>query len=216
MAKNLVEKDFKTVESQMIMVSRWILMIQSFLVILSVFYGEIIFDAILPIGTNPAMAIMGGTVLIFLMVGETINGGFGMADLPIIYRSPMFNPIVSLVMIPIYVLLAYLFTQYTLYGPVGIAMALCSTYFIMNLVRVIIIKKLFGINMIKLRIFKVIIAAAISSGLFHLLLNLSPIDLKSGSGIALGIPAMFIIYGLSMLIFAMEKSDIVKLKKRFS
>ncbi|MDG1997021.1 MAG: oligosaccharide flippase family protein [Emcibacteraceae bacterium] len=215
MAKNLVEKDFKTVESQMIMVSRWILMIQSILVILCVFYGEAIFNAILPTGTAPSMAIMGGTVLLFLMIGETINGGFGMADLPIIYRSPMFNPIVSLVMIPIYVLLAYLFTQYTSYGPVGIAMALCSTYFIMNLVRVIIIKKLFDINMIKLRIFKVIFAAAISAGLFHLLLNLSPLDLKSGMGIALGIPLMFIIYGISILVFAMEKSDIMKLKKRF-
>ncbi|MDG1708916.1 MAG: oligosaccharide flippase family protein [Emcibacteraceae bacterium] len=216
MAKNLVEKDFKTVEAQMIMVSRWILMIQSILVVLCIFYSEVIFNAILPTGTHPSMALMGGMVLFFLMVGETINGGFGMADLPIIYRSPMFNPIVSLMMIPIYVFLAYLFTQYTSYGPIGIAMALCCTYFLMNLVRVIIIRKLFDINMVKMRVFKVIIAAAISTGLFQLLLYVSPIDLKSGMGIALGIPSMFILYGLSILIIAMEKSDIQKLKKRFT
>jgi O-antigen/teichoic acid export membrane protein len=116
MAKSLVEKDFKTIEQQMIMVSRWILMIQSILVILCIFYGEAIFIAILPDGTDPNMAINGGIVLFFLMVGETINGGFGMADLPVIYRTPLFNPIISLTMIPIYIVLAYLFTQYTSYA----------------------------------------------------------------------------------------------------
>lgn len=215
MAKNLVEKDFKTVEQQMIMVSRWILMIQSILVILCIFYGETIFLSILPEGTETTMAAVGGTVLFFLMVGETINGGFGMADLPVIYRNPLFNPIISLAMIPVYILLAYLFTQYTSYGPIGIAMALCSTYFLMNLLRVIVIKKMFNINMLKLRIFKVVLAAGIAAFAFNLLANTLPIDLKNGIGIAIGIPLLFFIYGLSLLIFAMEKSDIKKIKVKF-
>jgi O-antigen/teichoic acid export membrane protein len=215
MAKSLVEKDFKTIEQQMIMVSRWILMIQSILVILCIFYGEAIFIAILPDGTDPNMAINGGIVLFFLMVGETINGGFGMADLPVIYRTPLFNPIISLTMIPIYILLAYLFTQYTSYGPIGVAMALCSTYFLMNLLRVIVIKKMFNINMIKLRVFKVIFAACISAAVFYALSETLPIDLIHGYGIAIGIPLLFFIYGISILIIAMEKSDIKKLKTKF-
>jgi O-antigen/teichoic acid export membrane protein len=215
MAKSLVEKDFKTIEQQMIMVSRWILMIQSILVILCIFYGEAIFIAILPDGTDPNMAINGGIVLFFLMVGETINGGFGMADLPVIYRTPLFNPIISLTMIPIYIVLAYLFTQYTSYGPIGVAMALCSTYFLMNLLRVIVIKKMFNINMIKLRVFKVIFAACISAVVFYALSETLPIDLIHGYGIAIGIPLLFFIYGISILIIAMEKSDIKKLKTKF-
>ncbi|MCC3862381.1 oligosaccharide flippase family protein [Pseudemcibacter aquimaris] len=215
MAKNLVEKDFVTVEKQMIMVSRWILMIQSVLVILCVFYGETIFNAILPAGTEPNMAIIGGIVLFYLMVGETINGGFGMADLPVIYRTPLFNPIISLTMIPVYVLLAYLLTQYSDFGPIGVAMALCSTYFLMNLVRVITIIKLYSINMITFDIFRVILAAAVAAGLFHLITIISPFDLINGWGFAVGLPVLFLIYGLSMLFIAMKKSDVKKLKAKF-
>ena len=215
MAKSLVAKDFKTVEQQMIMVSRWILMIQSILVILCIFYGEAIFIAILPADTPPNMAVIGGMVLFFLMVGETINGGFGMADLPIIYRSPLFNPLISLAMIPVYVLLAYLFTQYIPYGPIGIAIALCSTYFLMNLLRVMVIKKMFDINMIRLRVFKVIFAAGVSAIAFYMLTKMLPIDLMSGIGIAVGIPLLFFVYGISIVLIAMEKSDVKKLKARF-
>lgn len=215
MAKNLVEKDFVTVEKQMIMVSRWILMIQSVLVILCVFYGEAIFNAILPADTAPNMAVIGGIVLFYLMVGETINGGFGMADLPVIYRTPLFNPIISLTMIPVYVLIAYLLTQYTELGPVGVAMALCSTYFLMNLLRVITIIKLYNINMIKFDIFRVILAAAVAAVLFQLIANVSPIDLINGWGFAAGLPLLFLIYGLSMLFIAMKKSDVKKLKAKF-
>ncbi|MBT5072120.1 MAG: oligosaccharide flippase family protein [Kordiimonadaceae bacterium] len=215
MAKNLVEKDFKTAESQMIMVSRWILMIQSILVILCVFYGTVIFDAILPADTDTSLALMGGIVLFFLMVGETINGGFGIADLPVIYRSPLFNPVISLAMIPVYIFLTYLFTQYTEYGPVGVAMALCSTYLLMNLIRVAVIKKLFSINLLSFKVFKVIIAALVTTGIFKMLKDYLPIDVNSGLGIAVGVALLFIIYGLCLLLIAMEKKDIEKIKARF-
>ena len=214
MAKNLVEKDFKTVENQMIMVSRWILMIQSILVILCIFYGSVIFEAILPADTEPSLILMGGMVLFFLMAGETINGGFGIADLPVIYRSPLFNPVISLAMIPVYILLTYLFTEYTDYGPIGVAIALCSTYFLMNMIRVMVIKKLFSISLISFRVFKVIIAALVTTGIFKMLKDYLPIDLNNGLGIVAGVVLLFIIYGLSLLLIAMEKKDMEKLKAR--
>jgi O-antigen/teichoic acid export membrane protein len=214
MAKNLVEKDYKTVEKQMIMVSRWILMIQSALVILSIFYGEAIFAAISPENTDPALLITGGTILLFLMVGETINGGFGIADLPIIYRSPYFNPLISLSMIPIYMVLAYIFTQHYSFGPVGVAMALFSTYLLMNLIRVITIKTLFDINLFKLRIFKVIIAAALTVAAFKIMVLYIPYDLLQGWGMMIGIPSLLIIYSCSLFLIAMEKADLKKLQNK--
>lgn len=214
MAKNLIEKDFKTVEQQMVMVSRWILMIQSILVILCLFYGTVIFQAILPDQTNSSMAAIGGMILLFLMIGETINGGFGMADLPIIYRTPIFNPIVSIAMLPVYVLLAYVFTQHTEFGPVGVAMALCTTYFLMNLIRVLIIIKIYGISLIKLRIFKVVLTAAISAGIFKLAILYLPIDMLNGWGVAVGMLLLFVIYGVCIYLFAMDKTDTQKLKDR--
>jgi len=214
MAKNLVEKDFKTVEIQMIMVSRWILMIQSFLVILCFFYGVTIFESLLPEDASVTMPLLGASILLFLMLGETINGGFGMADLPIIYRAPFFNPIVSLIMIPIYVIFAYFFTQHTLFGPVGIAMGLCLTYFIMNFIRVLIINKLFGINMFSLRIFKIIFAALLAALAFKVIMNYTLNDIGSNLGIVLGIPTLTFIYLTSIYIFAMEKSDKTKIKNK--
>ena len=214
MAKNLVEKDFKTVENQMIMVARWILMVQSLLVILCVFYGVAIFEAVLPESSGDIMPILGASVLFFLMLGETINGGFGMADLPIIYRSPFFNPAISLIMIPLYVIFAYCFTQYTGFGPVGIAIALCLTYFVMNTIRVLIINRLFGINMVSIRIVKVFLAALIATGLFKGLMDYMPIDISNGFGIAAGIPILFILYGACIYVFAMEKHDKDKIKSK--
>ena len=215
MAKNLVEKDFKTVEKQMVMVSRWILMIQLILVILCVFYGVKIFEAILPEGSGDQMPQMGAMILFFLMLGETINGGFGMADLPLIYRTPLFNPIISLIMIPVYLLLAFLFTQYTGLGPIGVAMALCSTYFLMNLTRVMTIKKLYGISMLQFEILKVLIAAGITYGLFRLAQSYSPIDLLVGGGIPVGILILIGVYLLSLSIIALKKSDARKLEAKF-
>ena len=215
MAKNLVEKDFKTVDQQMTMVSRWILMIQGVLVVLAFFYGEAIFTAIAPGDTESSMLIMGGIILMFLMVGETINGGFGIADLPIIYRSPMFNPFISLLMIPVYIVLVIIFTQHYSYGPVGVAMALCSTYFIMNLIRVLIVRKLYSIDMLNLKIFKVIFAIVISGVIFNFIIKFMPFDIIHDWGIAIGIPILFIVYGISLLVIAIEKKDIQKLKSRF-
>lgn len=191
-------------------------MIQGVLVVLAFFYGEAIFTLIAPENTESSMLIMGGIILLFLMIGETINGGFGLADLPIIYRSPLFNPFISVLMIPAYIVLVILFTQHFSYGPAGVAMALCSTYFLMNLIRVLIIRKLYQINMLNLKIFKVIFAGLASGIAFQLAVQFMPIDLIHGWGSALGIPLLFILYGLSILFIAMEKKDIEKLKARLS
>lgn len=218
MAKNLVEKDFKTVEQQMIMVSRWILMIQSILVILCMFFGVEIFSALLDNGEamgTLSMVLTGTIILFFLMLGETINGGFGMADLPIIYRSPFFNPLISLIMIPVYVALTYVFTQVFDQGPIGVAMALCSTYFIMNFVRVITIKKLYNINMMRFDVLRVIIAAAIAAGLFALAVEYSPINLVSGLGMVPGIILLFALYGVSLMLIAIKNSDARRFKAKF-
>lgn len=218
MAKNLVEKDFKTVEKQMIMVSRWILMIQSILVILCIFYGVEIFDALLADGDafgDFSIALTGAIILFFLMLGETINGGFGMADLPIIYRTPLFNPIISLIMIPIYLLLAYLYSQILGWGPIGVAMALCSTYFIMNMVRVITINKLYGINMLKFDVLRVILAAVIAAVSFGLIAEYGPFNLLNGVGMLPGIILIFMLYGLSVKLIALKKSDTKKIKSKF-
>lgn len=216
MAKNLVEGDYAVVEQRMIMVSRWILLIQCLIVVWSIFYAEGIISLIAHSGTDQSLIAMGGIVLFFLMVGETINGGFGTADLPIMYRKPLFNPVISVIMIFCYVAIAYSFTQVFALGAEGIAMALCTTYLIMNLIRVSVIQKLFGIKMLRLKLLRVIFASVGSAVTFKVCLLYSPIDLLHGWGAALGIVLLLLVYGLTQYAFGLTQGDKIKLRAKFS
>jgi len=211
MAKNLLEKDCRVVERQMVMVSRWTLMVQCVLVILTVFYGEVLMSLIAAEDTEKAVLVAGGIVLVFLMVGETIKGGFGMTDMPILYRFPIFNPIISLIMVPLYVLTAWIFVRMLDFDMQGVAMALCSISFLMNLVRVITVRRLMGINMLQMSLLKVALAAVGSTILFRLLTLSSPIDLLEGYGIAIGVPLVMVIYGSSIIGFCLTRGEKTKL-----
>jgi len=118
-------------------------------------------------------------------------------------------------MIPIYLLLAYLYSQILGLGPTGIAMALCSTYFIMNMVRVITINKLYGINMLKFDVLRVILAAVITAVLFGLIAEYGPFNLLNGVGMLPGIILIFVLYGFSLMLIALKKSDKKQLKSKF-
>jgi len=214
MAKNLVEGDYAVVEQRMIMVSRWILLIQCMIVVWSIFYAEGIISLIAHKDTDPGLIAMGGIVLFFLMVGETINGGFGTADLPIMYRKPLFNPVISVVMIFSYVATAFAFVQILDLGPEGVAMALCTTYLIMNLIRVALIRRLFGIKMLRLKLLRVIFASMGSAITFKVCLLYSPIDLMHGWGAALGVILLIIIYGLTQYAFGLTENDKSKLRAK--
>jgi len=211
MSKNLVERDYAVVERQMVMVGRWTLMVQCLLVVIAVFYSEPFMGLIAARGTEAGVLVSGGIVLVFLMIGETINGGFGMTDMPILYRYPIFNPLISIIMVPLYVLIASFFVTVLKFDIEGIAMALCLTYFIMNLVRVIVIRRLMGINMIQMSLFRVILAAAGSVLVFRILTAYFPVDLLSGRGTAIGVPLVMMIYILSIIGFCLTPGDKKKL-----
>ncbi|WP_417623645.1 oligosaccharide flippase family protein [Paremcibacter congregatus] len=215
MAKNLVEKDYAVVERQMVMVSRWTLMVQCVLVVLAVFYGTAFMTMIADTGTSPETLAAGGVVLLFLMMGQTINGGFGMTDMPLLYRFPIFNPIISLMMVVLYASIAWGFVQILKFDMKGVAIALCCTYFIMNLARVIVVRRLMGINMLQMSLLRVVIAAIGSVAIFQAITHIVPVNLLSGSGIALGAPLLVVIYGASVMGFCMTPGDKKKLLGRF-
>ncbi len=214
MAKNLVEKDYSVVEHQMVMVSRWTLMIQCLLVVIAIFYGEAFMGLIAGEDTDQALLVSSGIVLVLLMIGETVNGGFGMTDMPILYRYPIFNPVISVVMIPLYVIIAAFLVSSLNIGVEAIAMALCSIYILMNLIRVITVRRLMGINMMQMSLLKVVLASVGCIFLFKLLSITLPIDILSGQGIAIGIPLLMIIYMVSIFTFCMTANDKIKFYAR--
>ncbi len=216
MAKNLVEKDYSVVERQMVMVSRWTLMVQCLLVVIAIFYGEAFMGLIAGEETEKALLVSSGIVLVFLMIGETVNGGFGMADMPILYRYPIFNPVISVIMVPLYVIIAAVFVRVFNFGVEGIAMALCSIYFLMNLARVIMVRRLMGINMLQVSLLKVILATVGCTVLFKLILISLPLDVLYGTGSVIGIPLLITIYAVSIFTFCMTANDKIKFFARLA
>lgn len=214
MAKNLVEKDYAVVERQMVMVSRWTLMVQCLLVVIAVFYGEAFMGLIVGEDTDKALLVSSGIILVFLMIGETVNGGFGMTDMPILYRYPIFNPVISVIMVPLYVVIAAVFVKVLDLGVEGIAMALCSIYIVMNLARVIMVRHLMGINMMQMSLLKVVLGAIGCSILFKLIITFLPFDILTGSGSGIGVPLLMIIYVVSIFGCCMTPGDKIKLFAR--
>ncbi len=211
MAKNLVEKDYSVVERQMVMVSRWTLMVQCLLVVIAVFYGEAFMGLIAGEDTEKALLVSSGIILVFLMIGETVNGGFGMTDMPILYRYPIFNPLISVIMVPLYVIIAAVFVKVLDLGVEGIAMALCAIYILMNMVRVITVRRLMGINMLQMSLLKVILAATASSIIFKLATSFSPVNIMTGYGSAIGVPLLITLYLSFILGFCLTAGDKAKL-----
>lgn len=210
MAKNLVEKDHKVVERQMVMISRWTLMVQCLLVVIALFYGESFMGLIAGEDTEKALLVSSGIVLIFLMIGETVNGGFGMTDMPILYRYPIFNPVISVIMVPLYVIIATVFVKGMGMGMEGVAMALCSIYILMNLVRVIMVRRLMGINMMQLSLLKVLLTTTGCAILFKLITTFLPTDALYGQGSAIGVPLLITIYVISIFTFCMTANDKIR------
>lgn len=216
MAKNLVEGDYKMVERQMVMVSRWTLMVQCLLVVIAVFYGEAFMGMIVGAGTDETLLAASGVILVFLMIGETVNGGFGMTDMPILYRFPVFNPLISVIMIPLYVIITSFLVKGLNIGVEGIAMALCSIYILMNLIRVITVRCLMGINMLQMSLLKVVLAAIGCVGVFRLLIAISPVNLLHGQGSIIGVPLLIILYLLSVFAFCLTPGDKTRIFTRLS
>ncbi|MCK5425701.1 MAG: hypothetical protein KAI89_10020, partial [Emcibacter sp.] len=114
------------------------------------------------------------------------------------------------IMVPIYVVIAAVFVKVLDFGVEGIAMALCSIYILMNLVRVITVRRLMGINMMQMCLLKVVLAAVGCSLLFKLLSAVLPVDILNGIGSAIGVPLLMVIYILSIFSFCMTKNDKAK------
>ena len=214
LAKNLVAKNYSVIEDQMITVSRWILMIQLILVLITGFYGQSIIQSLAHSSTDAALITAGGTILLFLMIGETINGGFGIADLPLIYQNPKSNPLISLSMVFFYVTLSSTMVHMTNMGAVGISVSLAATYFIMNLIRSLLIIKLYKINLLCKRTMQVIFAALITAGIFYGIVKISPVDLLHGVGSIVGLLLLCLLYGASLFLFVLEENDKKKIKAK--
>jgi O-antigen/teichoic acid export membrane protein len=185
------------VRHQLAQVSRWIFSLQLAIVVGIFFYG----DTLLTIMGKGYAA--GGVALTFLVLAEMLNGSFGVADLPLLFKRPIFNPIVTSLGFGIQAALC--FWLIPLLGIKGAALSLALTYFLMNLMRVMLLFVLFRILILEWTLLRPILAGGVNALLILGFRYLLP--LQGWPEAAVGVPATLGIYAVLMLIFGFPESE---------
>jgi O-antigen/teichoic acid export membrane protein len=193
------------IRHQLAQVSRWIFSLQLVIVIGIVFYGATLLTIV---GSNYAA---GGMALTFLVLAEMVNGSFGVSDLPLLFKRPALNPIVTSFGFAVQAALCFILVPRI--GITGAALSLALTYFLMNLTRILLLLALFRVLILEWTLLRPI-AVGILTALAISLLRFS-FPLAGWPEAALGVPATLIIYGALMLLFGLNSSEKMALSLKF-
>lgn len=166
---------------QLAQVCRWILTLLCLQLALMAFYAGPLLGLI---GTGFAV---GALALVIVLMAETLEGTFASAELPFVFKKPWLN--LSLTATGFGLHLIGLTILIPIYGMVGAALSFLGALIILNLMRLIAVKKQFDISLLAWRYLKPIVAGGLSYlALYYAgtLINLKTIYLVP-VGIALGI-----------------------------
>lgn len=160
-AQSLKDQDMKKTAAEIAQVSNWIISIQALILVFLVFYGQGV------MGLFGEEFYVGALILIFLILGDSINGSIGLSELLILYCKPLYNPLLTLVMLVFHVFVCFKLVRE--YGGEGVAFSMALTYLIMNMARLFIVRVEFGVFALNHHILKPVLAAGITGGLLILL-----------------------------------------------
>lgn len=185
------------VRDQLAQVSRWIFSLQLVIVIGMAFFGDLLLSVL---GSGYAV---GGVALTLLVVAEMLNGSFGVCDLPLLFRRPIINPIVTTFGLLLQGLLCW--TLVPKLGINGAALSLCLTYFMMNAARILMLRLLFRVLVLEWALLRTLLAGALCAvaiGFYRRHFPFSEWIL-----VTIGIPLMFAIYGGLMMAFGLKARE---------
>ncbi len=199
----LKQPDMRNVSSELSQVSYWIFTLQAMIFTLLIFYGESLLGLFNVSDGNANLTLL---VLIGAII---IQGSFGLSELIFLYKKPVINPILSLVILGIHGGLCYFMTLK--YGILGAASSLLISFTITEIIRLSLIKYYFDIFPFRVTILKPIIMSAL---LFSYLYTLSSLtDINSIIGIPLGILGGILVYFLAFFIIAEKKETFMLINK---
>lgn len=142
--------DLSRVGGQLALVSRWILSVQVIMIIGFASFGDNV------LGLLGGDFSAGALTLTLLLVGDTINGSLGIAELPIIYLRPRVNYLVGAVRIGLTVGLGIWMASS--FGLEGVAISVATTFLVVNVMRIVINRQLFGIRTVNFGVLKPVLA----------------------------------------------------------
>lgn len=153
-SQTMTSRGLKAAGIQLEQVCRVIFTLLAMQTLLLSFFAEPILN-----GIGDGMGI-GALALVILMVAEAIDGSLASAELPIVFKRPHFNLILSITGISIHIAGCLLLIPS--YGAVGAALSLLMALGTLNVLRLIFAKRLFNINILSPLYYKPLSALLVS------------------------------------------------------
>jgi len=95
------------------------------------------------LGTGFAAGLL---VVLIILVGELFDGSFGLCELPMVYRHPVWPPRLVMITVAIEVVLVWFLAQQ--FGTLGAAMGFAVSMLILSLMRILMVRRLYGFKVL--------------------------------------------------------------------
>ena len=154
-SESLASGDLERAGHQLGMVARWVMTAQLLIVLVFMFFGTAI------LGTVNDDFAAGALVLVLLMIGDAINGSLGVSELPFVYLRPSANIFFGGAMLALNTGLGLVLVQ--AYGAVGAATSVLVTVIVVNAVRIVASRWMFGQSVVGPTLAKPVVSAMIAS-----------------------------------------------------
>ncbi len=183
-SQTIARQDLANAGRQLSQVSRWVMTIMLLQVMLLAFYGGEILALV-----GPGMGA--GALLLVIMVGaEMIDGVLGAAELPILFRQPKLNLVISLSGLIVHVAGCALLVP--LLGGPGAAMSLMISLTVLNGQRLAAAHGLFRITLLRVSFLRPVAAAALALAAYFAAGEFMALD--RGYGIVAGVLVLVVVY----------------------
>lgn len=92
---------------------------------------------------------LGVFVVLAILIGELLDGSFGLCELPMVYRNPAWPPRLALAALALEIVLVWVLA--TEYGAVGAAIGFAIAMLFLAIMRIWLVKSLYGFQVLTLR-----------------------------------------------------------------
>jgi len=190
-------------QHQIVLVTRWILTVEVLLVVFFAFYaGDLL-------GLLAGGFGAGATTLVLLILADTINGSLGVSEFAAVYLRPRVNVVLGGVTLLVGVVANTVLIQ--AFGLEGAGTAVLLTAILVNVVRVVVNKRSFGLVTIDVCLLKPILAAVPAGAAVWFVQRIVP-----GTGaldMLVGVPVLIATYLIGLAALGLEAEDHAQLER---
>ncbi len=151
-----------------------------------------------------------GLILTFLVLGETLNGTFGVSEFPLLYLRPLVNVALGVGVVLGNAALAALFIL-MLDAPEGAALGVAASAALVNGARLVLNARYFGLHLLRRTLLKPIAAGAVAGAVALAVRWIAPGP--PGLGVVLGIVGLLGSYPMALYGLGLEPEDRAQIRR---